>query len=1061
MSRWVHRLLLTALLALASAPLQGQGLLDTCIHFENDAYLVGWTMQTNNSSTTAYVQTGGYASAKKLYLYSYGWTFLLAPPVGDDFSNGYWVQCRMRCPTSIDSTIVVVGGMTDPIDTSSFVPLQSFVLTTDWASCWVDLSSLPDGYRRLAFRPRSLRGRYYCYLDIDNVHISGSPCGAKNLHVTSFDEDSVWLEWDELGSPQYSLTVSLQNPPQTDTLTGFTGGHITLPAAPYRQMRVQMTATCSSLTDACTEDYTSSVIEVPAYDPSDCVDISLLHSNKCTPYYGTFKSPYAHVGVLPDTYYVCGRHTLHTDTTERDPKVGSLLRTIPEGETQSVRLGNWNTGMQAEAMVYLIHVDTLQADMLILKYAAVMQDPNHTQQAQPRFRIEMLDDSQNLIAPASCNSYDFIASPDLGWNTAPEMILWKDWTTVGIDLSAYHGQTVQLRLTTFDCAQGAHYGYAYYTLACAKKSIAFLSCSSADSNRVAAPEGFRYRWWRDDAPEVTLSTMRELSLPMDNHVYYCDMGFIGDSSCSVTMHVLSRVVMPEAHLSKEVSIDNCRFKVQLHNRSHLVDDTTTRGQYTQWTFPDGSTSQQENPVLWIDDTGSHPVTLVSGLSAEGDCHDTITDTIRIDYTYDTSEAFICDGTAYRFYDSLFSQAGTYTVGPHCDSVSTLLLVVGDTMLVRLEQEACGQWTYRDSVLTASGVYDFVYTNAIHCDSTYRLTLTVHPVYEVTDTLRYCPVGPFLYRDVDYGGPAQFDTLLATVKHCDSLVHVSIEVQDSAFRLSAWHSVDGRVWADTVPILLCDNQQLWLRDSSEGVTVRQWSLLNDDGERQLTTSADYLMDPPETQFNTVRLQVASEHGCRDSLRWPVIVLVAPRARFAWTPTTPVDIAPDVGFVNYTQPPADNYHWFVQAEEGEDTLTGYEPTYHWDGTLPMGEREVVLVAERLLTVDTLQHLCRDTARGTVTLVTALLQFPNLVTPNGDGINDVWEVVNLLELGQYRMNELWIYDRTGALVYHVENIRRYDQFWNPLDTRSPDGSYYYRFQAKNPYGSIFRYGEIEVLR
>lgn len=1053
---------------LVAVPLHGQVTVGICFNFENASLntTAGWTLLSNMPNSTARVLLGGYSSSNGLHLTSAGMTYLSAPVFVDDFSNGYWVQCRMQCPAANDSTVVVVGGMSDPTDSTTFVPLQSMVLTNDWEPFWVDLSTLPTGYRYLSFHPYSIQGNNYCYLILDNVYIGNSPCGAKNLHVVPFDEDSVWLEWDELGSPQCSLLVSLQNPPQDYYLSDLTGGHIALPIIPDRQMRVQLIASCNtSSSGPCAESYTSPMLEMPAYDPSDCVDIGLLHSNKCTPYYGYFDSPYAWQGVMYDTNSdAYTRHSLRTDTTECDPMVGPALRTIPEGETQSVRLGNWMTGRQAEAMLYRIPVDTLRADMLILKYAAVMQDPNHTPQDQPRFRIEMLDDSMHLIAPASCNSYDFIASSGLGWNVGPGQLLWKDWTTVGIDLSAYHGQTVQLRLTTFDCAVGAHYGYAYYTLACAKKSISFLSCSSADSNRVAAPEGFQYRWWRDDAPDTTLSTARELSLPMDNHVYYCDMGFIGDSNCSVTMHVLSRIVMPEAHIGKEVSSDGCRFKVQLRNRSHLADDSLSRGQFTQWTLPDGTTSLQEDPVFWVDDTGSYPVTLVSGFSAEGDCHDTITDTIRIDYTYytyDTTEAFICDGTAYRFYDSLFTVTGTYTVGPHCDSISTLYLVVGDTTLVRLNQVACEQWAYRDSVLTSSGVYDFVYSNTIHCDSTYRLTLTIKPVYETTDTLRYCPEGPFLYRDVDYGGPAQFDTVLTTVDRCDSLVHVCIEVQDSVFRLSAWHSVDGQVWTDTVPIFLCDNQLLWLHDSSEGVVVRQWSLLTADGERQLTTDVDYQMEPPETQFSTLRLLLASEHGCRDSLLWPVVVFEAPRASFSWMPTTPVDIAPDVGFINYTQPLADYYRWFVQVEEGEDTLMGYEPTYHWEGTLPTGEREVVLVAERLMTVDTLQHICRDTAHGTVMLVTALLQFPNLVTPNGDGINDVWEVVNLLELGQYRMNELWIYDRTGALVYHVENIRHHNQFWNPLNTRSPDGSYYFRFQAKSPYGIIFRYGEIEVVR
>ena len=72
-----------------------------------------------------------------------------------------------------------------------------------------------------------------------------------------------------------------------------------------------------------------------------------------------------------------------------------------------------------------------------------------------------------------------------------------------------------------------------------------------------------------------------------------------------------------------------------------------------------------------------------------------------------------------------------------------------------------------------------------------------------------------------------------------------------------------------------------------------------------------------------------------------------------------------------------------------------------------------------------------------------------------------MNLIEMGNYSMNELWIYDRTGALVYHVRYIRSADQFWDPEATRSPDGTYYYRFMAEGEYGVVKRNGLIEVLR
>ena len=62
---------------------------------------------------------------------------------------------------------------------------------------------------------------------------------------------------------------------------------------------------------------------------------------------------------------------------------------------------------------------------------------------------------------------------------------------------------------------------------------------------------------------------------------------------------------------------------------------------------------------------------------------------------------------------------------------------------------------------------------------------------------------------------------------------------------------------------------------------------------------------------------------------------------------------------------------------------------------------------------------------------------------------------------MNELWIYNVWGTLVYHVENIRREEQFWDPNETNSPDGTYYFRFSAKGHHGLVRVNGSIEVVR
>ncbi len=92
---------------------------------------------------------------------------------------------------------------------------------------------------------------------------------------------------------------------------------------------------------------------------------------------------------------------------------------------------------------------------------------------------------------------------------------------------------------------------------------------------------------------------------------------------------------------------------------------------------------------------------------------------------------------------------------------------------------------------------------------------------------------------------------------------------------------------------------------------------------------------------------------------------------------------------------------------------------------------------------------------------LSFPNLVTPNGDGSNDRFVIVGLLENNCFKYNELSIYDRTGRRVYHKVNIADEGDWWDPAAQRIPAGTYFYYFKAHGVTIHTQHLGVIEVLR
>ena len=83
------------------------------------------------------------------------------------------------------------------------------------------------------------------------------------------------------------------------------------------------------------------------------------------------------------------------------------------------------------------------------------------------------------------------------------------------------------------------------------------------------------------------------------------------------------------------------------------------------------------------------------------------------------------------------------------------------------------------------------------------------------------------------------------------------------------------------------------------------------------------------------------------------------------------------------------------------------------------------------------------------------PSVFTPNGDGINDVF---NIVKIANYPNSSLVIYSRSGVEIY---NKRNYQNTW-PLDQdqKVPEGSYFYFLDLEND-GLIDKRGWIYLTR
>lgn len=222
---------------------------------------------------------------------------------------------------------------------------------------------------------------------------------------------------------------------------------------------------------------------------------------------------------------------------------------------------------------------------------------------------------------------------------------------------------------------------------------------------------------------------------------------------------------------------------------------------------------------------------------------------------------------------------------------------------------------------------------------------------------------------------------------------------------------------------------------------------------------------------LKYYATSADGCIDSIISPKAIAVydAPHAGFSWTPTYPSVLNPVATFTNLTEPktPWTKYFWEVQYNLdyplSVETLTEETPTFDFsqytDGD-PSGNYAVRLIArtDNLAPSGNIIY-CRDTTENTILVVNDFLQFPNVVSPNGDGVNDRFVIGNLVQGMGYPINQLDIYNKWGTRVYHKENISRDEDFWDPQDM--PAGTYFYRFSAKGYNGNVEHNGAIEVVK
>ncbi len=182
--------------------------------------------------------------------------------------------------------------------------------------------------------------------------------------------------------------------------------------------------------------------------------------------------------------------------------------------------------------------------------------------------------------------------------------------------------------------------------------------------------------------------------------------------------------------------------------------------------------------------------------------------------------------------------------------------------------------------------------------------------------------------------------------------------------------------------------------------------------------------------TYSLIVADANVCDTQINFQIVNIASPNVVIA--PVSPQTIfnGDTVGLVATVDVSSPLFAWTANPENGFNSLTCT------DCANPTANPKSTTTYE-LIVVDSSTQ-CSDTAYMTIVVKDEKNIFvPNVITPNGDGVNDVWRITELQEI--FRDNEVAIVNRWGDEIFREKNYQnKFDGTYK--NEKLPDGTYYY---------------------
>lgn len=406
-----------------------------------------------------------------------------------------------------------------------------------------------------------------------------------------------------------------------------------------------------------------------------------------------------------------------------------------------------------------------------------------------------------------------------------------------------------------------------------------------------------------------------------------------------------------------------------------------------------------------------------------------------------------------------------------------LIPVSDTE-AQIDASVAGDYNYTFTLIDNYGcIYDSTFTLTVVQTPTLNLgddvgicegtSTTLDPNYNHGNTTYLWNTGATT-ETISVNQPGSFDVTVTTSNNGGTLNCVSYDTINVDFFDQPVANFSSNKLAGCQPL------DITLTDlSTPALTyMYEWIILNEANDTVATSNQrNPTFRLTRSGFYTVYLFIMSADGCSDDTTMVNYIEVYPQPDASYTVTyidnlvVPVESYPNVvastmedipiEFINTSDvDPNDNltWHWDFGDGSSSNELNPEEHAYEqW------GEYQVTLSV-------TNENDCSSSV-SYVVIVEAELKFTNVLTPNGDGQNDVFAVENM---NPNFPNILSVYDRWGKKVYEKENYQTYmkegtiyneNEGFNP--SKLSDGVYYFTFMYES-YVKVTKYhSSLTIIR